>query len=291
MSRRLIGDGVLLFVTLCWGITFPLIGNAMNTVNPFVFVMVRFLLAAIILLPFIFTEIKKTSKEILFAGIVIGALNAVAYISQTIGMQTVTSAEGSFITGISVVLVPFILPFFSLGKPSKKDMFCSMLCLVGLFFLVGVDISHINSGAAWIFLCALAVAFTIVYLQKASSNLSSLGLLAFYQIFFTAIFTAPFTFGKDFHSLLTTEIIIAISFCAIFATSIALLLQTKYQHYTTANRAAMIFCFEPIFGSLFGYWINGEQIGWPILAGGSCIFLGLILSFISINNRSIECEA
>jgi len=290
MSRRLIGDGVLLFVTLCWGITFPLVGNAMHTVDPFVFVMVRFLFAAVILLPFIFSEIKNGTKAVLIAGIIIGALNAVTYISQTIGMKTVSSAEGSFITGVSVVLVPFILPIFSLGMPSKKDVLCSMLCLLGLFFLVGSDFSHIHSGAAWVLLCALAVAITIVYLQKVSAKLPSLGLLAFYQIFFTAVFTAPFTVGKSFQPLLTSEILGALSFCAIFATSIALLLQTKYQHYTTANKAAMIFCFEPIFGSLFGYLINGEKISWAILVGGACILSGVVLSFVSINSNKHHLE-
>ena len=253
--------------------------------------MVRFILAAIILLPFVVMEIKKGTKNVLLAGIVLGALNTVVYVSQTIGMQTLTSAQGSFITGISVVLVSFILPFFSLGKPTAKDILCSSLCFLWLFFLVNDDLSHIGSRALWVLLCAFFVSVTIVYLQKVSSNLSYLALLAFYQIVFTAVFTAPFTLGKCFHTLLSSEVAVAILFCAVFATSIALLLQTKYQHYTTANRAAMIFCFEPIFGSLFGYLINGEKIGWPIFFGGVCIFFGIILSLLNINKKGIiECE-
>lgn len=285
MSRELIGDAILLFVTLSWGITFPLIGNAVDTVDPFVFVTVRFLIAALILLPLVFTSLKKTSKEIIIAGLILGALNAVAYTSQTTGMLTLTSAETSFITGISVVIVPFILPFFSLGKPTKKDMACSLLCLLGLFFLLGTDVTHFNSGAAWVLLCAFAVALTIVYLQKVTAKLTSLSLLAFYQILFTALFCSPFTFHHSFHPLSAPAVIFSILFCATFGTSIALLLQTKYQRYTTANRAAMIFCFEPIFGSLFGYLINGEKIGWPVLLGGMCIFTGLMLSFIKISRR------
>lgn len=285
ISRGLMGEGILLFVTLCWGISFPLVGNSVGTVDPSVFVMVRFFLAAIILLPFVFSEIKRSSKNVLEAGMIIGAMNVVVYISQTIGLQTVTSAGAAFITGISVVIVPFILPFFALGKPSRKDIVCSFLCLFGLFFLVGGSFSHLNVGAAWVLLCAVFVAITIVYLQKVSSVLSSLSLLAFYQIFFTGVFSIPFTLGKSFLPLLTYPVAVAIMFCAFFATTIALLLQTKFQHYTTANRAAMIFCFEPIFGSLFGYLINDEKIGWSVLIGGACILAGTIFSLIKIDKR------
>ncbi|MES2204963.1 MAG: DMT family transporter [Pseudomonadota bacterium] len=283
ISRCLVGESILLFVTLCWGMSFPLVGNSVATVDPSVFVMVRFFLAALILLPFVFLEIKKSSKNVLVAGMIIAAFNVVVYISQTIGMQTVTSAEGSFITGISVVIVPFILPFFALGKPSKKDILCSFLCLLGLFFLVGGNVSHLSTGDAWVLLCAIFVAITIVYLQKVSSVLSSLSLLAFYQIFFTGVFSIPFTLGKSFLPLLTYSVVGAILFCALFATAIALLLQTKFQHYTTANRAAMIFCFEPIFGSLFGYLINNEKIGWSVFIGGACILTGTIFSLIKVD--------
>lgn len=286
-SRCLMGELILLFVTLCWGISFPLVGNSVVTVDPSVFVMVRFFLAALILLPFVFSEIKTSSKSVLVAGMIIGAFNVIIYISQTISMETVTSAECAFITGISVVIVPFILPFFGLGHPTKKDIGCSFLCLLGLFFLVGGGFSHLSLGHAWVLLCAVFVAISIVYLQKVSSVMSTLSLLAFYQIFFTGVFSIPFTLGKSFHPLLTFSVLSAILFCAFFATTIALVLQTKFQNYTTANRAAMVFCFEPIFGSLFGYLINDEKIGRSIFIGGIFILSGTVVSLIEFKRSKV----
>lgn len=286
ISRYLIGESILLFVTLCWGVSFPLVGNSVGTLDPSVFVMVRFFLAALILLPFVLNKIRIAPRQVLIAGLILGALNTVAYIAQTMGMKTLTSAEGAFITGINVIIVPFILPFFSLGKPSKKDIACSLLCLVGLYFLAGINsLSAFNVGDAWVLLCAIFFAIALVYLQKVSSVLSSLSLLAFYQIFFTGVFSIPFTLGKSFYPLLTYTVVAAILFCAFFATAVTLLLQTKFQHYTTANRAAMIFCFEPIFGSLFGYLINDEKIGWSVFMGGTCILAGTIFSLIKIDRR------
>lgn len=282
MNPRLMGDLVLLFITLCWGVTFPLIENAVDVVDPSVFVSVRFFCAALFLLPFVLKGFVKDTKKVLVAGIILGALNAATYVAQTIGLQTVNSAEAAFITGVSVVLVPFILPFFSLGKPTNKDVAGSLLCFLGLFFLVGYDFSHVNIGHAWVLLCAVSNAITIVYLQKVTKKSISFSLLAFYQILFAAVFSTFFTVGKSYSLILSSEVLFAMLFCALFATSLTLYLQTKFQHYTTASRAAMIYCFEPVFASIAGYFINHEIVGWQVFLGGICIFMGLIVSIRTV---------
>ena len=284
MNPRLTGDLILLFITFCWGVTFPLIENAVDVVDPSVFVTVRFFCAALFLLPFVFKSLTKDTKKVLLAGVILGALNATTYIAQTIGLQTVNSAEAAFITGVSVVMVPFILPFFSLGKPSNKDVLGSLLCFFGLFFLVGYDFSHVNMGHIWVLLCAVSNAFTIVYLQKVTKQAISFSLLAFYQILFAAIFSTFFTVGKSYAPMLQTDVLVAMLFCALFATALTLYLQTKFQHYTTASRAAMIYCFEPVFASIAGYFVNHEIVGWQVFLGGACIFMGLIVSIrFSVN--------
>lgn len=278
MMRGIVGDSILLLVTLCWGISFPLVENAVKATDPFSFVVVRFFLAALFLLPFVVRELRSTSRKTLKAGLILGLLNAVAYVSQTIGLQTVTSAQAAFITGASVVMVPFILPFFSLGFATKKDIVCALICFFGLFVLVQGDFSHLHAGAAWVLLCAIAVAFSIVYIQKVSKETTSLSLLAFYQILFAALFLLPFMMIKGTQNLFVPSVVVGIIFCAIFATSLTLFLQMKFQHYTTANRAAMIFCFEPIFAAIFGFLINHEALTWRVWVGGAFILMSVILS-------------
>lgn len=276
MPRSLKGDLVLVFITLCWGITFPLIENAMHEINPFTFVMIRFSLATLILLPFMLCYLKQSQPiKLIQGGIILGILNTITYSFQSLGMVTVTASHAAFITGISVIIVPFILPLFSLGKPNKLDVFCSLICLIGLFFLTGADLNTFNLGDFWILICAFFVAITIVYLQKISQQLQQLELLAFYQIIFTAFFSGLLAYDKSFYGLFNSNALIAILFCSIVATSLVLFLQTKYQKFTTANRAAMIFCLEPIFGSLFGYLINGEKLTFISFVGATLIILSI----------------
>ena len=290
-STSLFADLLLLFVTLCWGVTFPLIEDAVRYVSPSVFVAVRFFIAALFLLPFA-VKYKRLllNPEVLWAGICLGFFNAICYFTQTIGMAYVTSAQGAFITGMSVVIVPFVLPIFSVGRPQLKDIVCSLICLLGLYVLIGGHLASLNVGALWILGCAFAVALSIVYLQKVSQHTASLELLVFYQILFTAVFVSPFTVGESFFHIYFSSVIVAILFCALIATSLALFLQAKYQRHTTASRAAMIYCFEPIFATIFGLFINGEAITASIFFGGFLILMGVLLSeYYSQLKRFIYC--
>jgi drug/metabolite transporter (DMT)-like permease len=104
--------------------------------------------------------------------------------------------------------------------------------------------------------------------------------LAFYQILCTAPLPLLFSWQLGFphvQALLYPSVIIGILFCAIFATSLALFLQTKYQPFTTAPKAAIIYSLEPVFASLFGFLINGEAITSPVIIGGALILLSLTL--------------
>jgi drug/metabolite transporter (DMT)-like permease len=278
MPRPIVGDVILLFVTLCWGLSFPCVENAVQAVDPTVFVTVRFFLAALLLLPILLFSEKKHCKVVLIAGLILGACNAIVYVSQSIGLQSMTSAEAAFITSINVVLVPFILPFFALGKPRKQDIIGSLLCFLGLAFLLGHDLSHVNIGYAWVLLTAIFVAISIAYLQKVTKKEICLNFLAFYQIAFTSLFTLIFTVHKDYHGIMSLNVVWALFFCAFFCTSLTLWLQTKYQHYTTASRAAMIFCFEPVFAGIAGYILNGETLSWHAWLCGGFILFGITIA-------------
>ncbi len=280
MPKSLKADLVLVFVTLSWGVTFPLIARAVESVSPYWFVSMRFFIASMVLLPFICQEIKFTSKHLLKSGAVLGVFNAVAYLAQTIGMQTVDAAHAAAIMGSSVIMVPFLLPFFGLGKPNIIDVVGAVFCFIGLAILTRTVTSHFSLGDGWILLCAFFVALSIVYLQKSSRNVKPINLLAFYQMTFT--FPLPmivWLFGtqKSFGQV-NLSVVIAVMFCAVVATSMALLLQTRYQRFTTATRAAMIFLLEPVFGMFFGCIINHDQITWHMLFGTALIIAGVLFS-------------
>ena len=267
----------LVLATLMWGITFPLTRNALTEVDPFVFVSLRFALAVLVLLPSVWVLFHKTTRSILRGSLIIGVLNAGAYLCQTIGLETVHSARAAFITGASVILVPFLAPLFKLEKPSRLDLLCSGIGFIGLYVLMDIKHLYIGHGDLWVFLGAIFFSLQITYLQRINQLIGDYQLLAFYQLLFTVPFVLLFTKGHSFSAALQPQALIGILFCAVFATSLAYYLQNKYQKFTSAPKAALIFALEPVFASLFGVLINHEMLAKTTLVGGSLLLLSLIL--------------
>jgi len=267
----------LILATLMWGITFPVIRNALTEVDPFVFVSLRFILATLVLLPMVCALFCKTTWPMLKGGLIVAIFNTVAYLAQTIGLETVSSARAAFITGTSVIFVPFLAPLFKLVRPTGLDIISACIGLLGLYILTDIRHLHISHGDAWVFVGAIAFSFQITYLQRLTQMVDNHKLIAFYQIFFSAIFVSLFASGHEFRSALQLQAMIGIGFCAIFATSLAYYWQNKYQKFSSAPRAALIFALEPVFASLFGFLINRELLSKATIYGGLLLLFSLIL--------------
>lgn len=281
----------LLLVTAIWGATFPLIHNAVAHVTPNLFVGVRFLLSALFLIPLVKSALKKTNKRLLLHGIFLGMTYSAAIVAQTTGLQTVPSSRAAFITGLSVVLVPLLTPLFKLGKLHRLDIVCSLICLVGLYVLTGANLSGLSKGDLWVFVCAILFAINISYLQRVALQLKNYHAIAFYMILFAAPLPLAFSIGTDIKTLLYPNALFGLLFCAFAATSVALFLQTKYQPYTTASKAAIIYSLEPIFASLFAFFINREPITLPTIIGGVIILFSLMLpALLQVWRKQLEEE-
>ena len=71
-------------------------------------------------------------------------------------------------------------------------------------------------------------------------------------------------------------VIFVIIFCSLFATVIALFIQLRFQHHTTALKAALIFSLEPVFANVFDALLNREIVSPLTLTGGFLILLSIL---------------
>ena len=97
--KRLYADLGLLIVALIWGVTFPVVKVAVESVSPFVFNSLRFFMACALFLPFV-------SLDGFRDGFKIGIATFLGYSFQTIGLQYTTATNAGFITSLYVVLAP-----------------------------------------------------------------------------------------------------------------------------------------------------------------------------------------
>ncbi len=275
-------------VALLWGATFPLTRNAVALLNPIFFVACTFILAAIVIFPFALPMLRQTNRQIIISGLILGLINSVSFVAQTISLQTVSSSKAAFITGMYVIIVPLIMPLMRLGKPRPIDWIAACVCVVGLFILTGANLSHLSRGDLWVLLAAFSFAAGIAYLTRATMKIPQVRLLVFYQILFTIPVPLLLSPQNQYHLLLKPAVIAAVLFVGILATGFTLILQTTYQKYTTANRAALIYSMEPIFASIFAVLFNNEILTWQIIAGGLVILCGILFPLLRQKNRPIE---
>ena len=267
----------LVLVALIWGLTFPLIHQAVGFLDPDVFVFVRFCMAALFFLPFVISLLRKTSKLLLYGSLLLGLGNSVVYIFQSIGLMTIPASRSAFITGTGVILVPFLSFVLKIEKMRLMHFVCAILCCIGLYILTGADFAGFNVGDLYTFGCAIAYALTVIIIQILSESFDDPRLIVFYQMIFTIPIAGLLSIGSDFTPLLLPGVYIPLIFCAVLATCLVYYWQLRYQQYTTAPKAALIYALEPVFASIFSISMHQEALTWTIVIGGGFIFGSIIL--------------
>lgn len=293
MRKPIFADISLLFVTFVWGTTFVLVQNAISLLEPFSFNGVRFLAAAVMLLVWLFIferkQIALMNIKMLASGVFIGFWLFLGYATQTIGLLYTTTSKAGFITGLSVIFVPLFSMFLLKQFPSRNVVIGVSIAAIGLFMLTMTDVSSLNIGDGFVFICAISFALQIIFTGKFSSKYPAL-LLTVIQISTVAVLSilSAFIF-EDWRKslnpeiLLSRDVIVALMITSVLATALAFLIQTNFQKYTTATRVALIFAMEPVFAAIAGYYWADERLSVSALFGCLLIFAGMIFAELPAN--------
>ncbi|MBT2656332.1 DMT family transporter [Bacillus sp. ISL-18] len=288
MKPSLIADLSLLFVTLIWGTTFVLVQNAIDFLPPFAFNGIRFSLAALLLflclLFFDFKQLKQLNLKLLGSGVFIGLWLFLGYVTQTLGLLYTTTSKAGFITGLSVVLVPLFSMFLLKQYPSKNAVFGVIAATIGLFLLTLADVSGLNIGDGFVFICAISFGMHIIITGKVSNKYPTL-LLTVIQILtvallsiFSSFFFEDWRKSVMIEVLLSKDVLAALIVTSVFATAMAFFIQTNFQKYTSTTRVALIFAMEPVFAALTGFFWAHERLSISALLGCILILLGMIFA-------------
>ena len=268
----------LLFMTLIWGSTFPLVKNALSYSSPFVFLTLRFGLASLAIWLFFSKKISFKDKDILKAGAIIGIFLFLGFAFQTMGLKTTAASKSAFITGLFVILVP-PLSFVTLKeKPTIFSLVGLILAVCGLWLMTRPKGSELNFGDLLTFFCAVSFSLQVILVQIYTKRFDFIT-LTFIQILVTALLSIPsmLIFEKAkmaYHP----NLILALFICAIFATAVAIFIQNRMQKETTAVKASLIYALEPVFAAIFSFLLLGEVLGWLGILGGGLILAGMLSS-------------
>jgi drug/metabolite transporter (DMT)-like permease len=163
-TKRFRADLSLALCSLLWGATLVVVKNSLDYSSVFLFLSVRFTLAALLMASFHPYAFRTLKKEELLAGAALGSFMFGGYAFQTAGLQYTTPAKSGFVTGSSVVLVPLLLRIFWKRRLTPWVYGGVFAVVFGLYFLTvpAEGIGHLNRGELLTFVAAGLYAMHII---------------------------------------------------------------------------------------------------------------------------------
>lgn len=278
---RIQANLVLLLTAAIWGAAFVSQNLAMESMGPYWFVGLRFLIGFVVVLPFAIRENRRASARLsrrdIVAFCVIGLALLGGAVTQQLGMLTTSVTNTSFLTGLYVIIVPVLSIVFLRKTPHWIIWPAAAMALAGIYYLSGGQLSSLKIGDFWVIACALFFAIQMLLVGIfVSDSARPLGLSAiqFLVCGVGAIAIAVFVEPVSWSGIMDAgpEILYA----GILSSGVAYTLQVVGQRWTTAPQAAIFLASESLFGALFGALLLGERITPMGYVGCGLIFAAMV---------------
>lgn len=285
---------MLLLITALWGGTFVLVKDALTLADPFTFVALRFALGALAVA--VVARKKLTHWPSVRAGLILAPFLFLGFAFQTWGLTRTTPSRSAFITGLSVIVVPFVSVVLLRRTPRATSLLGAAMSVVGLYQLTlagGDGGSAMRSGDALTLLCAFAYAVQITLTERYARTSHVTAMVAVQLAGVSVLSALCIPLGTP-HLELKAPLLFAIAFCGLFASALAIVMQSWAQARTSAVRAALVFSLEPVFAALYSVALGKEALGRREAVGGALIVLGVVVAEVGgvlMSRRSSESAA
>ena len=240
---------------------------------------------------------KGNFERTLRAGVELGLWTFLGFGFQAIGLETTTASRSAFLLYLNVKLVPlFALAFY--GREISLQTWLSAASALFGTLLLSYDGSPPNTGDLWSIAAACASAMFILRLEgfAKESRAAEMNGITFATV---AALCAAWISGDLYFSArdLSIEGIqkqvlepflshpLPVIYLGLVATGICNFLQTLGQRVVAAEKAAIVYSLDPVYGAFFSNLFLGETFGAQGIAGIAFVLLGV---FISNNNPPAE---
>jgi drug/metabolite transporter (DMT)-like permease len=196
-----------------------------------------------------------------------------------------TPSRSAFIVAVSSVLAPVIALALLGERPRWLTAAALALATLGIYLLTAPDAGGLNRGDVLTLICAVCFGGQIVAVTELTPRYDPRRLV-FFQIAGTAVVAALATALFERPQIhWTPRVIGALLYTVLFATTICFLLQMRAQREMSTARAALIFCFEPLFAAVTSWLILGERLAVMQWGGGALILVGMVLAELPVGRR------
>lgn len=312
---------MLLLTALIWGTAFVAQSVAMDYVEPFTFNFSRYIIGALVLVPFAIISLKKKISNFdsnnsshnnsnnntvlekslnvekpnkkaflnssILGGIGCGVLLCVASMLQQYGiLYTNSVGKSGFLTALYIIMVPIIGIFFK-KKVKPLIWVCVILATVGLYLLCVKDGFSFEIGDIFLILCALVFSFHIILVDYVSPRGDGVT-ISMIQFGVSAVLC--FICALIFEHVSMANILRAwmpILYAGVMSCGVAYTFQILGQKYVEPTKASLILCLESVFATLGGWVILKEVLSLREAIGCIVVFIAIILAqFVQYNKTN-----
>lgn len=270
-----------------FGATFVVVKSGVEDFPPIAFVAWRFLLGALVLSLFAFPK----GRQIWFHGSIAGLALFGGYALQTSGLALTGAANSALITGLYVVITPFLSALFARRAPSWWIIGAAALSFGGLILLTGTDDLTFQRGDLLTLGCSFAFAFHILALAKFARHHPVVPFTTV-QLAVTAALAFAISYGFEGPGLPPSTVWGALALTAFGVSAGAFILQIWAQTIVGASTTAVVLAAEPAFGVATAWVVLGERLTLAGWAGASLILVAIYIVITKQTDvASIEAEA
>ncbi|NUR80082.1 MAG: DMT family transporter [Dermatophilaceae bacterium] len=288
-ARTRLATLLLVALTAVWGSTFFLIRDLVETVPPVDFLAVRFSLSAVIMLAVFWRPLRALTGRQLGAGVGLGALYGLAQILQTQGLASTPASVSGFITGTYVVLTP-VFTAVLLRERVAGSTWAAVALATGGLALLSLNGFSVGVGEAITLLAAALYALHIVGLGRHSASEIATGLSVVQMVVIALLCLVGAAPGGIVLPSSPGQWA-SVLYMVVFASILALWVQTWAQAHMPATRAAIVMTLEPVFAAFFAVTLGDESATLRMLAGGALVLAAMYAVELLARRRPGELPA
>ncbi len=308
-NQRLKATQMLILANLLWGLSFPTmkaLGMAQQLALPgqstwffaSLCVVLRFGLAAVVMLLFTARTLKSITRSELWQGLGLGVFGGVGILFQMDGLAHTEASTSAFLTQCYCLLIPLWIAGRDRRWPTLRVIASIVLIVIGVSVLGRVDWRDFKLGRGELETILASVIFTgqILWLERPQFAANRVGHFTLVMFTLNSLVCLPVAllttqhaddWVRAYHSAPTLGMLgILVLFCTLGAYT----LMNRWQRHVGATLAGLLYCVEPVFASGFalvlpGWFSSWAGVNYPnetltthLLLGGGFITVANILA-------------
>lgn len=265
---------LLLLTAAVWGLAFTAQRAGMDHMGPLAFNGLRFILGALVLLPFFRT---KVTHGLIIPSVLAGTLLFAGASLQQWGMVHTYASRAGFITGLYLVFVP-VLGIFAGEREPLTAWVGFFLAVAGLFLLSFREgFGAANPGDVLVLLGAVAWAFHVRLIGRLAAIFHPGGLaLCQFSVCGALSLMGAAAFRESFRG--ASGAVIPLVYSGVLSVGLAFTLQVFAQKRVRPSEAGAIMALEAVFAAFGGWFLLGESLSLTEYSGCALMLAGTLLA-------------